>query len=463
MAKPEEAGSKDVEKIRPVEQQILLDTFKPREFQKPLLYALFKEKKKRLLAIWPRRAGKDIAAFNAMFLAAMEKVGLYLYLLPTATQARKIIWDGIILDGMPILDFIPKELIASKHVQEMKIKLTNGSIIQFSGSDNYDRLMGINAQAIVFSEYALQDPRAYQYLRPVLTASDGWALFISTPRGKNHLWAMYNVASESPDWFCSKLSVEDTQHVSIHDIQKEIALGEMSEDLAQQEYWTSFDMGVEGSYYAKYLDNLRLKTQISDVPWEPNHPVYTAWDIGVRDSTAIIWFQVIGQTIRIIDCYEKNKEGMEHYVNIVLNKPYTYAKHFAPHDMKQMEFGSGMTRWSKAQELGITFHVVDNIPIVDGIEAVRSTLPRCWFDETMAKPLLKALENYRQEYDPKRNVYKGKPLHDQHSHFADAFRYLAVGLRYAKQGTRPEELEKRYREAVYGSDIPDIFNDKFRY
>ena len=364
---------------------------------------------------------------------------------------------------MSILDFIPPELIASKHVNEMKIKLTNGSIIQLSGSDTYDRLMGINAQGIVFSEYALQDPRAYQYLRPVLTASNGWALFISTPRGHNSLWSMYQVAKESPEWFCSHLSVTDTQHISIHEIQKEIALGEISEDLAQQEYFCSFDMGIEGSYYAKYIDNLRLNSQIGDVVWEPSHPTYTVWDIGVRDSTFIIWFQVLGQTIRIIDCYENNKEGLEHYIKIVLNKPYTYAKHFAPHDMKQMEFGSGLTRWSKAHELGITFTVVDNIPIIDGIEAVRSTLPRCWFNQETTKPLIKALENYRQEFDLKRKVYKGKPLHDQYSHAADAFRYLAVGLKHARKSTSPEELERRYYEAKYGGPDLGIFNDKFKY
>lgn len=431
-----------------VETRLKIDRFKARDFQRPLMDAILKNDKKRLLAIWPRRAGKDICAFNAMFFCALNKVGLYLYLLPTATQARKVIWDGITIDGTPILNYIPDELIASRHVQEMKIKLVNGSIIQFSGSDNYDRLLGINCQAIVFSEYALQDPRAYQYLRPVLTASEGWALFISTPRGKNALWSMYQVAKESPDWFCSHLTVEDTKHISLHDIQKEIHLGEISEDLSKQEYYTSFEMGVEGSYYAKYLDNLQLKGQIGDVIWEPSHPTYTSWDIGYSDHTSIIWFQVIGHTIRIIDCYEKNKEGLEHYVKIVTNKPYQYAKHFAPHDMKQMEFGSGMTRWSKAYDLGITFTVVDNIPLVDGIEVVRSNLPKCWFNQETTQPLLKALENYRQEYDPKRSTYRGKPVHDKWSHYADSFRYAMLGIRYTRRDTTPEELERRYRDAI---------------
>lgn len=442
-----------------LEIRIALDGFKPRDFQRRLVADFLARKHKRYLAIWPRRAGKDIVAFNLMLRAALTEVGLYLYLLPTGTQARKIIWDGITIDGMPILEYIPRELIAAKHINEMKITLVNGSILQLAGSDNYDRLMGINAKGIVFSEYALQNPKGYQYLRPVLTAADGWALFISTPRGKNHLWSMYQVAKDSDEWFCSKLTVDDTHHISLHDIQREISLGELSEDLAQQEYWTSFECGLEGAYYSKYLDNLRLNTQITEVPWEPSHPVYTAWDIGIRDNTSIVFFQVIGATVRIIDCYEKNKEGLEFYIKLLSTKPYTYAKHFAPHDMKQREFGSGMTRWAKAYELGVKFAVVDNIPLMDGIELVRSTLPRCWFDEQRTAPLVKALDHYRQEYDAKRHVYRGKPLHDNYSHFCDAFRYLCVGLRYARKSTSPEELERRYRETVYGSDVPDLFNN----
>ena len=130
-----------------LEARVTLAKFQPRSFQIPLINALERDNKKRLLAVWPRRAGKDICAFNIIVRQAVKKVGLYLYLLPTATQARKIIWDGIMIDGTAILDFIPPQLVENKNVQEMKIKLKNGSIIQLSGSDNYDRLMGINAQA----------------------------------------------------------------------------------------------------------------------------------------------------------------------------------------------------------------------------------------------------------------------------------------------------------------------------
>ena len=445
-----------------VETQIQLNKFKPRPYQLPILDALENKGYKRVIAIWPRRAGKDVVAFNLMIRASLRKIGVYYYIFPTYSQAKKVIWDSITNSGEKFIDFIPKELIESQNSQEMKVKLRNGSLIQLVGSDNIDSLVGTNPRGIVFSEYALQDPRAYQFLRPILLANDGWALFVSTPRGKNSLWELYQIAKQSPSWFCDKLSVEDTGHISLYDIEKERAEGLMSDDLIQQEYFTSFELGVEGAYYAKYMDKLRLHGQIGMVPWEPGFKVHTAWDLGVRDSTTIIFFQNIGATIRIIDCYEKNKEGLEHYAKVLESKPYVYGKHVAPHDIGVREFGSGMTRLEKARQLGLKFIVAGDISIVDGIEAVRTTLAKCWFDEVKCAPLIKALENYRQEYDAKKKVYKSQPLHDIFSHFSDAMRYLAVSLPKTRDGGSPEELEKRYQEAMYGTQgqLPSFFRDE---
>jgi hypothetical protein len=448
-----------------VETKIKLNRFKARDYQLPICDALENKGYRKLLVVMPRRAGKDIVAFNLTLRQALKKVGVYYYIFPTYSQARKVIWDSITNTGEKFLDYIPAELIAGKNGQEMKITLTNGSLIQLVGSDNFDTLVGTNPQGVVFSEYALQDPRAYQFIRPILTTNNGWALFISTPRGKNHMWDLYNIATYSPDWFCYKLTVEDTNHISLADIEMERREGIMSQDLIEQEYYTSFTMGVEGAYYAKYLDRMRVKAQIGTVPWEPGFKVHTAWDLGVRDSTCILFFQVIGQTVRIIDCYEKNKEGLEHYVKVIEQKPYSYGKHIAPHDIKVREFGSGMTRLEKAKQLGINFIVAPDVGIEDGIESVRSALSKIWIDDVACLPLLKALENYRQEYDVKRKVYKSCPLHDWSSHFADSMRYLCISLPKTKDGTSPEELDKRYREAMYGnsSKLPAMFRDNQGY
>lgn len=441
--------------------KINLDKFNPREYQVPILDAVINKKYKRVLAILPRRAGKDICAWNLAIRSALTKTQVIYYIFPSYAQGKKVIWDSVTNSGERFLDYIPKEAIHSINSQEMKIRFINDSLLQIVGSDNYDSLMGTNCQMAIFSEYALQDPRAYQYIRPILTANLGTAIFLSTPRGKNHLWELYQIALNLPDWFVYKLTVEDTNHIPLSLIEKERKEGIMSEDLIQQEYYTSFSLGVEGAYYAKYIDKLRLKGQISQVPWEAAFKVHTAWDIGMRDSTTIIFFQVIGQTVRIIDCYENNKEGLEHYINVINSKDYSYGKHIAPHDIAVNEWGSGMTRIEKAKQLGIKFTVAENVTIMDGIESVRSAFSKIWIDEIKCAPLLKALENYRQEYDTKKKVYKSQPLHNFASHFADAMRYLCVSLPKTRDGLTPEELDKRYRETVYGtaSNMPAVFRD----
>lgn len=445
-----------------VEKKIVLSNFVPRSYQLPVLDALENKDYKRIVAIMPRRAGKDITAFNVCIRQCLRKVCVVYYVFPTYSQAKKVIWDSITNDGKRILDFIPDELVHSKNSQEMKIRFKNGSLLQLVGSDNYDALMGTNPQGVVFSEYALQDPRAYQYIRPILTANDGWALFISTPRGKNHLWELYQIALDNDDWYAYKLSVEDTGHISLADIDKERAEGLMSEDLIQQEYYCSFEMGVEGSYYGKYIDRMRQKGQIGMVPWEAGFKVHTAWDLGVRDSTSIIFFQTIGQTVRLIDCYENNKEGLEHYVKVLQDKPYSYGKHIAPHDIKVKEWGTGITRLEKARQLGIKFTVSTDVSIIDGIEAVRTNFSKIWIDEKACVPLIKALENYRQEFDIKKKIYKSQPLHNWASHFADTMRYLCVNLPKTRDGLSAQELEKRYQEAMYGHDQshhPPVFRN----
>lgn len=442
-------------------KDITLNMFVPRSYQIPIMDAILNKGYRRVVAILPRRAGKDICGFNIMIRSAVKRVGVYWYIFPTYSQARKCLFDSITSEGIRFLDYIPRDLVESINSQEMKIRFINGSIIQFLGSDNYDSLVGSNAIAMIFSEYALQDPRAYQYLRPVLMANDGWALFLSTPRGKNHLWEMYQVAQNFDDWFCYKLTIEDTKHISLEEIDKERKEGIMSEDLIRQEYYTDFTMGVEGAYYAKYLDQMRVSGQIGSVPWEPAFKVHTAWDIGVRDSTSIIFFQNVGQTVRIIDCYENSKEGLEHYVKVLDRKPYHYGKHIAPHDIRVREFGSGLTRIEKARQLGIEFTLANELSIEDGIEAVRSSFSKIWIDETKCATLIKSLENYRQEYDAKKRVYRSRPLHDWSSHMADAARYLCVSLPKTRDSLSAAELDKRYKQALYGeqSNLPPVFRN----
>ena len=400
-------------------EKIIDSKFKFRDYQLPIADALENKGFKKIICIMARRSGKDILAFNLMIRAAVREVGIYLYCLPTYRHARSVIFDSITNDGTRFLDYIPKELIKSINGSDLRIVLINGSQISLVGSDSYDNsIVGSNAKMIVFSEWALCDERAYTLgAKPILAANGGKVLFLSTPRGQNHLFDLWKMAKKNPEWFCYMTTVEDTKHISVDLIQREIDSGEISEDLAKQEYFCDFYMGQQGSYYGKYIDKLRLKGQIGKVNHDPSFKVNTSFDIGVRDSTSIIFFQVVGTNIHIIDSYEKSKEGLEHYVQVINSKPYQYGKHIGPHDLRVREFTSGIARVDKARQLGINFTIADQLSIEDGIEAVRTALPKMYFDEKNCAGLIKALENYRQEWDSKKKVYKSRPLHDQYSHF----------------------------------------------
>jgi len=447
-----------------IETRIKLDKFTPRDFQLPLFDAIENKGYKRVLCLWPRRAGKDVCAFNLAIRAALRKTQTIFYVFPTYNSGRKILWDAITNDGLRILDYCPLEL-ADRNEQLMRLRFKNGSVLQVIGSNDYDTaLVGTNAQFIIFSEYALQDPRAYQFARPILTANDGVALFLSTPRGRNHLYDLYQIAQHSPDeWFCYKLTVADTQHIRMADIKREIDLGELSEGMVQQEYYTSFDQGQDGYFYMREIDKMRLDGRIGMVPWEPRFKVHTAWDLGINDPTVIIWFQIVGTTVHVIDYYSASNRSIDHFVNIVLNKPYVYGRHFPPHDIMVREQGSGLTRREMYKQLGINFSEVYKLDLLDGIECVKSSMARIWIDEVKCKELIRHVSNYRQEWDPERKRYKAIPLHDDNSHASDAMRYLCVALKKASfEGTTPDQLEKRYQEAVYGSQssLPSFFRDE---
>jgi len=446
-------------------KKIINRQFKIKEGIEEELYDIETEKNHNFYAngYLVHNSGKDICSFNMMAMAAIRKPGVYFLIYPTYSQGKKIIWDTITNDGMRFIDFIPSQLIASTHVQELKIVLTNGSILQILGSDNVDRLVGTNPQGILYSEAALQAPDAYNLMRPSLAANDGFVIFESTPRGKNWFYGLYKLAKDNPkEWFCSKLTLDDTKHIPKSEIEKDLRDGLMSEDLIQQEYFTSFDMGVEGSYYSKFLDKMRTEGRIGSVPYEAGYKVHVSFDLGVHDATSLIFFQALpGGAVHIIDCYENTDVGLAHYVKVIKEKPYLYGAFIAPHDIKVRELGSGMSRYETAANLGLHFKIAPNLSLEDGIEACKAALSsKVWIDIKCTK-LINALENYRREYDPKQQVYKNYPLHNFASHFCDSFRYLCISLSKTADGLTPEQLEKNYREAIYGDSyrLPKAFRE----
>ena len=398
--------------------------FAPRPYQEDFFSAMNKGCKRAVL-VWHRRAGKDTSAWNYLIYTAYEKKGVYYYVFPTFAQGRKVLWDSMTMEGIKFLDFIPKQLIANTNNQEMKIRLKNGSIIQIVGSDNYDAIMGTNPSGCIFSEYSMQDPNAWQYIRPILDANKGWAIFVFTPRGANHAKDLYDMASNNPEWFCQRLTVEDTKIMSREDLDK-IRLEGTSEDMIQQEWYCSFSQGIVGSYYARYLQEARDDGRVGKVPWDSQQLVHTAWDLGIRDSMCIIWFQLIGKEIHCLDYYEASGEGLPHYAKILKDKPYLYGIHYAPHDIEARELSHGLSRREVAAGLGIRYQVLPTLKLskAEAIECVRGRFNRLWIDETKCKRLILCIENYRKIWNDKMQCYQEQPLHDWASHGADAFSYM---------------------------------------
>ncbi len=381
----------------------------------------------RGVMVVPRRNGKDLLCWNILIAKALERVGLYYYMAPYYNQVRQIIWEGYIKDGRRFLDFIPHELIVGKTKLDMRIDLANGSQIKLQGSDQIDRIVGTNPRGIVFTEFSLHKPAAWEYLRPILAENGGWAIFNGTPRGLNHFHDVYKTANANDDWYCQFLTRDDTGIPTVEAIEADRRSG-MPQALVNQEYFCSFLSGVVGSYYANYIEQAREDHRIKTVSYDHRLPVYTFWDLGISDAMAIWFAQFWRNEIRCIDYYENEGEGLRHYIKVLKNKPYIYDEHFAPHDIEVRELSTGVSRKEAAAELGIDFTTVKKSSFSDGIEAVRSILPITYFDSERCADGVSALSHYKKSFNDRTQAYSLKPVHDWSSHGADAFRYLALSV-----------------------------------
>ena len=190
------------------------------------------------------------------------------------------------------------------------------------------------------------------------------------------------------------------------------------------------DMDVEGAYYSKQMNTAELADRVGKVPIEPALKTFTFWDLGISDATSIWVMQAYKNEIRAIAYYENNNEGLTHYINWLHDFRDThginFTGHYFPHDIEVREMSTGKKRSTFLRSKGISPILVPNKGIMDGIEAARNIIPQVYFDADRCSLGIKALKNYRKEFDDKRNIYKDQPLHDWASHGADAFRYFAV-------------------------------------
>ena len=402
--------------------------FTPRDYQLPIFEAI-DSWVKRIIMVWHRRAWKDKACFNIIVKKAMEDVWIYYYVFPTYSQGKKAAWDWIDKDGWKTINHIPQEIIKRKNDTEMKVELINGSIIQIIWSDNVDSIVWTNPIGIVFSEYSLQSPAVWDFLRPIL-AENGWrAIFNFTPRWDNHAKELMDMAKENPDRMVSIQTVDDTKAISkevLESERQEIIQKNGSDAIFQQEYYCSFDAWINGSFYAEILTQLENAGRRTTLPYDPALDVFTVWDLGINDSTAIWFRQRLWKEIRVIDHYENSWEWLSHYVAILKEKWYRYWTMRLPHDAQARSLQTWKTVEEKMYEYWFNdIQIVPKLSVLDWINSVRAILPYCWFDKEKTERWWKCLKNYHKELDEKRQTFKW-PEHDRSSHSSDAFRYLAV-------------------------------------
>ncbi len=370
-----------------------------------------------------RRFGKTVAAVNDLIRDALT-IDLpnvrVAYIAPYLSQSKAVAWDY----ALEYTQDIPQ--IKVNH-SELRIDFPNGARFRLFGADNYNAMRGLYFDAVVRDEMADFPASAWPtVIRPAIVDRKGRATIIGTPKGKNEFWEMYDYAKNHPEWWCRMFKASETDILDEDELEE--AKRTMGEDRYEQEFECSFEAAIQGAYYAQEMKTATSDGRVTNVPYDPAVGVTTAWDLGIGDSTAIFFAQYVGQEIRIIDYYESSGVGLDHYAKVLSEKGYHYSEHILPHDVQVKELGTGKSRVETLDALGISdITIAPKLAVDDGIQAARSMIARCWFDEEDCARGIEALRQYRREFDERLKTWRGRPLHDWTSHGADAFRYLAVG------------------------------------
>lgn len=438
--------------------------WQPRPYQVRAFEA-FDAGKRDQMHIWHRRAGKDAFEMNLTAIQAHREIGTYWHVLPYQVQARRALWYGMDRNGVRFIDqAFPPELRSSLRDNEMMIDFRCGSTWQLVGSDNFNALVGSNPRGVVFSEFALQDPRAHDYIRPILAENGGWRHFITTYRGKNHAYQMYEQVKTNPEWFCSLLTVDDTTNwdgspvISPTDIERERAEG-MDESMIRQEYYCDPTAAFTGSFYARELERMKMEGRMTAVEHDPRYPVYASWDLGWVDHMTAVFVQPVGNRSNIVGSRSWRMTTIPDALDDIRRTyPWEVDTHVLPWDAdggKGRDLNTGTTWRQSFEDRRTRTDMAPKTGKQEGIDAVRLWLPTVWID-IERRPfasdgnnllLIESLTGYRTELAKgKPGVFQLTPAHTWESHLADAARYYAVwrasgGLENEEWGRAPDYAE----------------------
>jgi phage terminase large subunit len=450
--------------------KIVVGGMKYRDYQRPVV-RYFDNGGRRASLIWHRRSGKDRTLLNVICRMAMKRVGLYWHCLPTHKQAKKVVWDNITRDGKRLIDVtFPPEIRKATNETELKITLKNGSVVQLVGADNFDSLIGANPVGIVFSEYAVTHPRAWDLMRPILAENDGWAAFVTTPRGYNHAYKLHEAMKSNPDCYTSLLTVDDTGGiVTAAVIEEERRLG-MPEEMIRQEFYCDFSAANVGAILGRYIEQADKEGRISmDVRYDPlAGPVHVSCDIGYSDAAAFWFWQPYTDAYALIDYYEDTGLDAEDWIERLAMLPYAIEDFYLPHDARAKTFAtkhSVIQQFIDAKKSGQlnvkNMKVVPRTNLQDRVNAARHVLPSCRFDAAACAQGLASLREWSFKYDEERRCYSAEPDHNWASHGADGFTYGAqmIGKKALPKVTQPTKYAV---PMTHSFNLEDLFAERER-
>lgn len=403
------------------------------------------KKYKIFVKIWHRRAGKDMTDWNAAIERTAEEPMSVKYGFPTNDMARDNLWESYTNDGLRFTDFVPMDLRSRKNKSDdglndslKRIEFITGGSLRVVSFHKPGRARGGNSKMFVLSEFQAMDPQIIDIIMPIIEANGGVLLVNMTANGDSAAKGMVDAWQKDPDVYISILPVTKTnvfgeeQMVRIRrqTVERYVARGLSEEEanaFVDQEYYCSFESSVVGAYFGAGMRRAREDGRIRNLPYDTMLPVNTYWDLGIDDSMTIWFAQLVYNEVRLIDYYENSGEGISHYVNELNKKGYSYGKHYAPHDIEVRELTTGVSRKDTAKGLGIHFETIQRpAKKQDGIDAIRTLLSRCYFDEVKCARGISALKEYKKQWNEKMMVFSNEPVHNWASHGADGFQTLAL-------------------------------------
>jgi phage terminase large subunit len=411
-------------------------------------FVAFHQRTKRFSSIVAhRRAGKTVACVNDIIPRALfnkRKNPRYGYIAPTYRQGKEIAWQYLKDDARPAITRIRES--------ELSVELLNGSKISIFGADNPDSLRGLYFDGVILDEFGDMRPSMWgEVILPTLVDRRGWAVFIGTPKGKNHFYDIVQRSQREENWYSSILTVNDTGLFRPEEIEEFRA--QMSDEQFRQEFLCDFTAAITGAYYAKLLE-----TPVEGPGYNPDLPVFASADLGYTDSSAYWFWQEYPDGEVLIDYEEADNQPLAYYFDLLRYKGYDYDKIWLPHDAVAKSLQTGRSTIEQFLQAEFPVRISPRLAVQHGIDAARKILPGVRWDLKNPRVLqgLDALRSYRRQYDEIRKVYRDVPLHDWTSHCADAFRGFAL---VCKRATIPV-AEKAVAKNSYNFSLEDLWQSQ---